>query len=115
MSSDDVELVRQACAAQGLRLEAVHLLTADKQQVVPLGQLSLWPARARLYVLAHWPAFLALALLLAGASYYGYLALEARARQAALETLTLSLTLTRTRTRTLTLTLSRRHSTPTRC
>ena len=58
---------------------------SDALAVVPVGELSLWPARARIFVLAHWAAFLVLALLLAAASYYGYLWLEARARQAALE------------------------------
>ena len=50
---EDVVLVEQACAEAELRLSTVHLLTADRQQTVPLLLLRLWPSRIRLTIERH--------------------------------------------------------------
>ena len=66
---EEVEALRQACESAGLKLENLHLLTAVRQQTIPLSALRLWTAHARLFLERHTHALLAvvIALILAGA------------------------------------------------
>ena len=46
--AEDVVLLQHACEQAALQLRSLHLLTADRQQTLPISMLRLWPSRARL-------------------------------------------------------------------
>ena len=82
-TTDDVEGVRQACAREGLHLPALHLVAADRQQLVSSDLLRLWPARVRLAVAAHRRALSLLAVFVVVACVAGARLLREHAKRAA--------------------------------
>jgi len=84
-TTDDVEGVRQACAREGLHLPALHLVAADRQQLVSSDLLRLWPARVRLAVAAHRRALSLLAVFVVVACVAGARLLREHAKRAAAE------------------------------
>ena len=82
--AEDLLLVQQACQANGLKFESVHLLTSDRQQTVPLELLRLWPARVRLFVEQRSHSLLLLAILIVlGGSHLRHKYMERRAQERA--------------------------------